>query len=699
MLASTDSEDRVNDLFATVKAIPIESVIREYYPGLTLESAGRDLVSKCPLHEESTASFHIYTEKNRWHCFGACAKGGSAIDLLIIGDLASNPLDAAKLLAQKFEIVDEKSRRKPRALRVSQYAAFCALPVDFLVQEFSLSECDKGVEIPYKHEGGEIASVQLRHTLEKSVKKDRRFSWRKGDKVLPYGLWMLPRLRESSRLIVVEGASDVHVLSYCGVTALGIPGASNFKPEMASSLLSFCELVLIQEPGPGGEAFIASIISALKTGNYKGTVRAVSLPAKDPRELWLSCKDPKQFMAKLQEAIADTPPTDLYPAIPRSADLIFEIEGLLLRHVFFKEQRYALLIAVWALGTYAYDVFTFFGYLWLNSPEKRCGKSLLMDVLQSITAKATPRLNNATKATISRIAAQKRTMLIDEFENMRTQDREKYGEVMAILNAGFQAGGQVPVCERGEDGKWAVVLYDAFCPKILAGIARIVDTLEDRCFKVPMVRKAPAEHVERFNLRRQGTSLAGLRGRLELWAKARRSDVQAVYDGVDDMAGLENLDDRFRDICEPLAAIALLADAELLNGSRRVWPKLLEAFKTMAGKRNDADNNAINLTAMIELCEELLGSKKELFEASADLFKRTSESEGLSWIKSAKGLASFLSKFDLVSRRDSVGKTRGYLITRDWIDDVKARYLPSIPGFEVSDVSETHAQSGSEGNL
>ena len=100
-------------------------------------------------------------------------------------------------------------------------------------------------------------------------------------------------------------------------------------------------------------------------------------------------------------------------------------------------------------------------------------------------------------------------------------------------------------------------VYDAFCPKILAGIARIVDTLEDRCFKVPMVRKAPGEHVERFNLRRQGASLADLRGRLELWAKAMRSDVQAVYDGVNDMAGLENLDDRFRDICEPLAAIAL----------------------------------------------------------------------------------------------------------------------------------------------
>jgi hypothetical protein len=690
----------MRDLFAAVKGIPIESVIREYYADLTLESAGRDLVSKCPLHDESTASFHIYTEKNRWHCFGACAKGGSAIDLLLRSNLASTPLDAAKLLAQKFEIEtgEEKPRRKTHALTVSQYAAFCGLSADFLVQEFFLSNCDKGVEIPYKDVAGDIVSVQLRHTLDKgAAKKDRRFSWRKGDKVLPYGLW-IPGLRDSKRLIVVEGASDVHVLSYCGCAALGVPGAGNFKSEMASHLLPFLELVLIQEPGPGGEGFVNSIVDALKAADYKGEIRVLSLPVKDPRELWVSLKDRERFTANLEALIAETAPIDLYPAIPRTADLIFQIEGLLLRHVFFKEQRYALLIAVWVLGTYAYDVFSFFGYLWLNSPEKRCGKSLLMDVLHSITAKATPRLNNATKATISRIAAQKHTMLIDEFENMRTQDREKYGEVMTILNAGFQSGGQVPVCERGEDGKWDVVYYDAFCPKILAGIARIVDTLEDRCFKIPMVRKAAGERVERFNLRRQGAGLAELRGRLELWGKAMRSDIEAVYDGVDDMAGFENLDDRFRDICEPPVAIALVADAELVNGSRRIWPKLVEAFKTMAGKRNDANNDA-SLSAMIELCEEILGSKQEVFEASADLHKRTSEIDGLRWITSVKGLASFLNKFDLTPRPKSGGKIRGYHITREWIDDVKSRYIAPISDSDPSQPSQTRAQSGSEGNL
>jgi hypothetical protein len=383
--------------------------------------------------------------------------------------------------------------------------------------------------------------------------------------------------------------------------------------------------------------------------------------------------------------------------VRRTADLIFEIQALLLQHVFFKERRYALLIAVWVVGTYVYDLFTFYGYLWLNSPEKRCGKSLLMDVLEKVASNATPRLNNASEAAIFRIAARKHTMLLDEVENMRGQDREKYAAILTLLNAGFSAGARVPRCEKVE-GEFVITYFDCYCPKILAGIARVVDTIEDRCFKISMVRKAPSEHVERFNVRRQGGALADLRRQLSIWADARRSDISAVYDELDNVAGLERLDDRFRDISEPLAAIAIIADVELANGSRRVWPDLCALFRVMAGRRDDAETNAA-IAAMVELCAEILGDQVEIFEPSADLFRKASETEGLSWIKSMKALASFLNKFDMIARQKSGGKVRGYLITREWLEDTKSRYVSSIYAFEVSHTSQTRAQSGSGGIL
>ncbi len=35
----------------------------------------------CPLHAEKTASFYIYAETQRFHCYGACGRGGDVIEL------------------------------------------------------------------------------------------------------------------------------------------------------------------------------------------------------------------------------------------------------------------------------------------------------------------------------------------------------------------------------------------------------------------------------------------------------------------------------------------------------------------------------------------------------------------------------------------------------------------------------------------
>ncbi len=53
--------------------------LQDYYTG-KLRTSGRTLSGRCPFHEEKTASFVIYTDTNKWHCFGACGIGGDVID-------------------------------------------------------------------------------------------------------------------------------------------------------------------------------------------------------------------------------------------------------------------------------------------------------------------------------------------------------------------------------------------------------------------------------------------------------------------------------------------------------------------------------------------------------------------------------------------------------------------------------------------
>ncbi|HEX2084212.1 MAG TPA: DNA primase [Solirubrobacteraceae bacterium] len=48
--------------------------------GVELRRSGKDLVGRCPFHEDRTPSLVISPAKNLWHCLGACQAGGSVID-------------------------------------------------------------------------------------------------------------------------------------------------------------------------------------------------------------------------------------------------------------------------------------------------------------------------------------------------------------------------------------------------------------------------------------------------------------------------------------------------------------------------------------------------------------------------------------------------------------------------------------------
>ena len=48
--------------------------------GVELRKAGKDLVGRCPFHDDKTPSLVVTPAKNLWHCLGACQAGGSVVD-------------------------------------------------------------------------------------------------------------------------------------------------------------------------------------------------------------------------------------------------------------------------------------------------------------------------------------------------------------------------------------------------------------------------------------------------------------------------------------------------------------------------------------------------------------------------------------------------------------------------------------------
>ena len=50
--------------------------------GVELKAAGKDLLGRCPFHEDREASLVITPTKNLWHCF-SCQIGGGPIDWMM----------------------------------------------------------------------------------------------------------------------------------------------------------------------------------------------------------------------------------------------------------------------------------------------------------------------------------------------------------------------------------------------------------------------------------------------------------------------------------------------------------------------------------------------------------------------------------------------------------------------------------------
>lgn len=356
---------------------------------------------------------------------------------------------------------------------------------------------------------------------------------------------------------------------------------------------------------------------------------------------------------------------DLSGDTPRLADLLDEIEFLLLTFVKLPKPVLAMIIAMWIAGTYTFDKFRYCGYLALRSATPRCGKTLVMRILSQLSNGSPPITSTPTPAVLFR--STRPVLLLDEVDKLRNADKEKYGEVLAILNCGFEKGAVVDRCNKQT---LKIETYQVYGPKCFAGIEGLADTLADRGFQIQMERSS--QRMPRLNLRKMDELFDQLRKGLQSWADAHGSQTQEMYDDLpDELACLEGYDDRFQDIAEPLIVLATLADAERPEGPA-ILPRLLDGFKATAGRR-EPSGRELQLLAFLEMVEPLLNGQDETFLASSAILDLCKDREEVSWIETGRSLAGFLKHFDLYPKSQS-GKTRGYSISQEWMVTWGARY-------------------------
>ncbi len=233
---------------------------------------------------------------------------------------------------------------------------------------------------------------------------------------------------------------------------------------------------------------------------------------------------------------------------PKRAQLIEDLVEFLRRYVVMSPEQLTV-VALWIVHSYCVEAFEQTPYLAVTSPEKQCGKSRLLETLQILVRRPWFTILPSEAVLYRNIDKNSPTLLLDEVDtifNPKTADR--YEGHRAILNAGHRRGNKVPRC-IGSSLK--IVEFEAFCPKVLAGIGTLPDTIADRSIPIRLERRRRDEMVERF-LRRDVEPIGKLlRERLETWAEA---NAEALRDARPSMP--DELNDRMQEGCEGLVAIA-----------------------------------------------------------------------------------------------------------------------------------------------
>jgi hypothetical protein len=359
------------------------------------------------------------------------------------------------------------------------------------------------------------------------------------------------------------------------------------------------------------------------------------------------------------------------------AKALDDLANFFLRYVVLRDRRTAMWVAAWALGTWCYRAFRVFPYLSIRSAEKRCGKSRLLGLLQRVCFNASPVTAHPTEAQLYRSAARTGgAQLFDEIETLKG-DKERFDALITVLNVGFERGGVVTRLEkRGE--RFVEEPYEVYAPRVLAGIAGLKDTLEDRALSLVMLRRRKVEAVTRLG---RGTDVEAkeLRDQCALACLCRIGDIITAHDLAAPALEREGIDDRAVDLWSPLLAVAFVADSED-TGNRS--QDILDAAKDLAAVR-DADAEAGTAARLLEALRVIREREGEAIPPT-DLLEALRARPGWDWVKSPRRLAGLLNPLGIVRRLLWNGGRRRwcYVLDAGQLADLRARYGAGVEGAE-----------------
>lgn len=326
-------------------------------------------------------------------------------------------------------------------------------------------------------------------------------------------------------------------------------------------------------------------------------------------------------------------------------------------------------LALWSIFSYCIDANNIAPKLLIYSPEKRCGKTTLLDVLNGLVWKPLP-ASNITSAAIFRVIQHiGGTLVIDEAD---TFINNKNSDINGIINSGHRKSMAFVFRCEGDDHK--PEQFSTWAPTIIAMIGKPQDTIVDRSIQIEMKRKKPEDTVSRFIPHKVEAELKALASKICRWGQDNFTALRGA-----DPETPKGLNDRAADNWRPLLAIADQIGGPCPETAR------LAAITLSQDNQDEEDGTAATM---------LLADIRDIFESqpsrqrisTGDILKELHEMEDRPWPEwnrgkeiSARQVARLLKPYNIKPKvlHFHYGKSRGY--ERDMLEDAFARYLSVTP--------------------
>lgn len=349
------------------------------------------------------------------------------------------------------------------------------------------------------------------------------------------------------------------------------------------------------------------------------------------------------------------------------AALLDAVHAALTKYVILPTPEAADAVTLWIAATHAQPAWAHAPRLVIRGPEKRCGKSRLLDIVEATSHNPLITVNASPAAVYRSITDDPPTMLVDEADTIFGPKADGNEDLRGLLNAGHQRNRPAV---RYDAATNKVITIPTFCMAALAGIGAMPDTIEDRAVIVRMRRKAPGEKAAPYRHRRDRPGLQALTERLSDWLRADLATLERAEPAMP-------VEDRAADTWEPLVSVADHA------GGR--WPdRARTAVLVLTAEAADHGQVSTRIRLLSD-CRTAFGPDTAL--STAVLLDRLKADADAPWFDygptglTAAKLGSLLREYDIRSaniRFPDGAQAKGY--QRADFTDAWTRYCPTADG-------------------